>query len=214
MPMLTHPPDAPELPTTHHVVTGRDGDGRLGSAAPRPEVLLPSGGSDQRGGPGAGVMGDAGFRLQVAAIHDQLIPIRSRVALASSYGREASRQRIERLPATVDVAHGRARTGSRPCRWRTPCVGWSWAIRSRPRRRGPASWTARSTEPRSRRVATSSPVAPGDATDRWTSSSGVVLAPGDTKAGWACLPPALLGSERHPAQGGWRGGAERPARRG
>ena len=102
MPMLTHPPDAPELPTTHHVVTGRDGDGRLGSAAPRPEVLLPSGGSDQRGGPGAGVMGDAGFRLQVAAIHDQLIPIRSRVALASSYGREASRQRIERLPATVD----------------------------------------------------------------------------------------------------------------
>ena len=47
-------------------------------------------------------MGDASFRLQVEAIRAQLAPLRTRLALASSYAREAARQRIEGLPATVD----------------------------------------------------------------------------------------------------------------
>ena len=103
MPTSTLPPDAPDRSTTHHVEAMRDGDGTsIGCAAPPPEVLLPSGGPDPRGGLEAGVWGDAGFRRQVDAIRIQLAPVRSRVALASSYGREAARQRVESLPATVD----------------------------------------------------------------------------------------------------------------
>ena len=102
MPTLTPPPDATDIPTTHHVATVRSGDGRIGSAAPPPEVLLPSGGSDHRGVAEAGLLGEAGFRRQVETIRRQLAPVGSRVALASSYGREAARHRVESLPATVD----------------------------------------------------------------------------------------------------------------
>jgi hypothetical protein len=103
MPTSTLPPDAPDRSTAHHVEATRDGDGTsMGCAAPPPEVLLPSGGPDHRGVLEAGVWGDAAFRRQVDAIRVQLGPVRSRVALASAYGREAARQRVESLPATVD----------------------------------------------------------------------------------------------------------------
>jgi hypothetical protein len=99
VPISTPPPDAPDHPTPHHVEPGRGGDGILvGSAAPLPEVLLPSGGSDHRSAPEDVVWGDVVFRLQVEAIRAQLAPLRSRLALASSYGREAGHRRVDGRP--------------------------------------------------------------------------------------------------------------------
>jgi hypothetical protein len=98
VPMLTPPPDAPDRSTTHRVEPGRTGDGGIGSAAPLPEVLLPSGGSDHRGAPTDRAWTDVVFRLQVEAIRVQLAPLRSRVALASSYAREAGRRTIDGQP--------------------------------------------------------------------------------------------------------------------
>ena len=43
-------------------------------------------------------MGDAVFRRQVEAIRAQLVPVRSRLALASSYGREAGRRVADGRP--------------------------------------------------------------------------------------------------------------------
>ena len=46
MSMVTPPPDATDRSTTHRVETVRSGDGPIGCAAPLPEELLPSGGTD------------------------------------------------------------------------------------------------------------------------------------------------------------------------
>ena len=99
VPMSTLPPDAPDLRTPHPVEALRDGDGStIGAAAPPPEELLPSGGTTRPGVPEDGVMGDAVFRRQVEAIRAQLVPVRSRLALASSYGREAGRRVADGRP--------------------------------------------------------------------------------------------------------------------
>lgn len=91
MPILTSPPDAPTSSMTHRIAAERSGDGSVvGSAAPLPEDLLPLGGTDHRGVPADLTGFDAGFQRRVEAIRAQLRPVRSRVALASSYGREAA----------------------------------------------------------------------------------------------------------------------------
>lgn len=91
MPMLTVPPDAPDLSMTHRIATERSGESSaVGSAAPLPEDLLPLGGTDHCGAPADLAWGDPAFQVRVEAIREQLRPVRSRVALASSYGREAA----------------------------------------------------------------------------------------------------------------------------
>ena len=104
MPPVTPPPDAPQLPTTHRVGTGRGGDWSRGSAAPLPEDLLPSGGTDHRVAGHDLARVDIVFRLEVEVIRRQLAPVRSRLALASSYGREAGHRVIAGAPSTPDRA--------------------------------------------------------------------------------------------------------------
>jgi len=102
MPLVTPPPDAPELPTTHRVGTGRGGDGSRGSAAPLPEDLLPSGGTDHRVAGHDLARVDIVFRLEVEVIRRQLAPVGSRSQLASSYGREAGQRAIGEGPSIPD----------------------------------------------------------------------------------------------------------------
>ena len=102
MPLVTPPPDAPQRPTTHRVGAGRDGDGSRGSAAPPPEDLLSSGGTDHRAA-GHDLSGvDIGFRLEVEVIRRQLAPVSSRSQLASSYGREAGQRANADGPSAAD----------------------------------------------------------------------------------------------------------------
>ena len=96
MPILTAPPDAPDLSMTHRIVTERSGDSSaVGSAAPLPEDLLPLGSTDHRGAPADLPWRDLAFQCRVEAIREQLRPVRSRVALASSYGREAAARVVD-----------------------------------------------------------------------------------------------------------------------
>ena len=106
MPILTRQPEADEPAMSHHLAGVRLGDeSMIGAAAPPPEELLPSGGSDHRGdhafrrsGP---TWAEAAFQRRMEVFRRQLGPVCSRAALAASYGREAGH-----LP--VD---GRSRTG-------------------------------------------------------------------------------------------------------
>ncbi len=100
--MVTPPPDAPELPATHRVGTGRVGDGSRGCAAPLPEDLLPLGGTDHRVAGHDLAEVDIVFRLEVEVIRRQLAPVSSRSQLASSYGREAGCRAIAAGPSTPD----------------------------------------------------------------------------------------------------------------
>ena len=102
MSMVTPPPDATDRSTTHRVETVRSGDGPIGCAAPLPEELLPSGGTDHRGAGLDLAQLDIVFRLEVEVIRRQLAPVRSRLALASSYGREAGQRAIAEGPLTAD----------------------------------------------------------------------------------------------------------------
>lgn len=98
VPILTTQPTAEEPAAPYHAVSMRSGEvARFGEpAAPPPEVLLPSGGSDHRSDPSvAGRWASAAFQRRVARAYRQLAPMRSRAALADSYGREAAR-RLER----------------------------------------------------------------------------------------------------------------------
>ena len=96
MPIPIAPPDAPTSSMTQHITTERDGDRSVvGSAAPPPEDLLPSGGSDRRDGSADLPWLDLAFQCRVEAIRAQLRPVRSRVALVSSYGREAAGRAID-----------------------------------------------------------------------------------------------------------------------
>lgn len=95
MPILTSPPAADEPLVTDRIPAQRSGEARqVGSAVPPPpEVLLPSGGSDHRGGPAlAGRWGSASFQRRVARVHRQLAPVVSQAALVDSYAREAARR--------------------------------------------------------------------------------------------------------------------------
>jgi hypothetical protein len=99
MPILTAPPDAPTSSMTPHIAIERDGDrSAVGSAAPPPEDLLPSGGSDHRDASADLPWLDRAFQCRVEAIRAQLRPVRSRGALISSYGREAAGRMIGGLP--------------------------------------------------------------------------------------------------------------------
>lgn len=104
MPLVTPPPDAPQLPTTHRVGTGRGGDGSRGRAAPPPEDLLPSGGTDHRAAAHDLARVDIVFRLEVEVIRRQLAPVSSRSQLASSYGREAGQRATVAGPSIPDRA--------------------------------------------------------------------------------------------------------------
>ena len=106
MPILTRQPEADEPTMSHHLAGVRLGDeSMIGAAAPPPEELLPSGGSDHRGdqafhrsGP---TWAEAAFQRRVEVFRRQLAPVCSRAALAASYGREAGHRPVE----------GRAQTG-------------------------------------------------------------------------------------------------------
>ena len=106
MPILTRQPEADEPAMSHHLAGVRPGDeSMIGAAAPPPEELLPSGGSDHRGdqafhrsGP---TWAEAAFQRRVEVFRRQLAPVCSRAALAASYGREAGHRPVE----------GRAQTG-------------------------------------------------------------------------------------------------------
>jgi hypothetical protein len=104
MPMVTPQPDAPDFSTTHRVETVRGGDGSIGSAASLPEELLPLGGTDHREAAHDLAEVDIVFRLEVEVIRHQLAPVRSRLALASSYGREAGHRAIAGAPSSSDRA--------------------------------------------------------------------------------------------------------------
>lgn len=112
MPTLTRPPDAGMVTMPHHIVPPRDGDPvAVGVVAAPPEELLPSGGPDHhaatsRPAPAArparrAPRTDAAFQRRVRGIHRQLLPIATRAALASSYGREAARRLDGPRPAAT-----------------------------------------------------------------------------------------------------------------
>ena len=77
----------------------------IGAAAPPPEDLLPSGGTDHRGAPSGSL--DHAFLDEVAAIRQQLAPLASRGALAASFGREAGHATLGGSPRSSDGS-GRA----------------------------------------------------------------------------------------------------------
>ena len=117
MPTVTRPPEAERPTMPHHIASSRSGDAvEVGVVTAPPEELLPSGGPDHhavtrldrpapRGGRRA-ARTDAAFQRRVRAIHAQLLPLLSRAALASSYGREA----IRRTTGPDGSAPGRAAT--------------------------------------------------------------------------------------------------------
>ncbi|MGK2850674.1 MAG: hypothetical protein ACSLFN_07175 [Candidatus Limnocylindrales bacterium] len=97
MPILTAQPTAKDPAASHHAASVRSGEsvGIGRPAAPPPEVLLPSGGSDHRGGlPDDRAWATAAFQRRVASVHRQLAPVVSRAALADSYGREAAKRLV------------------------------------------------------------------------------------------------------------------------
>ena len=114
MPILTRQPKADEPAMSHHLAGVRLGDeSMIGAAAPPPEDLLPSGGSDHRGdqafrrsGPtafrGSGpTWAEAAFQRRVEVFRRQLAPVCSRAALAASYGREAGHRPVDGRSRTV-----------------------------------------------------------------------------------------------------------------
>lgn len=100
MPILTRQPEADEPAMSHHLAGVRLGDeSMIGAAAPPPEELLPSGGSDHRGdqafrrsGP---TWAEAAFQRRVEVFRRQLAPVCSRAALAASYVREAGHRPVD-----------------------------------------------------------------------------------------------------------------------
>lgn len=94
MPTMTRPPAAPVMPDG--ISPARRGDGTtVGAPVSPPEVLLPSGGPDRietwgRRRTEKRTDPSAAFERRVRAIHRQLLPLRSRTALASSYQREGA----------------------------------------------------------------------------------------------------------------------------
>ena len=97
MPTIARPPETDE-PALHRVALRLGDDAPVGAPATPPEVLLPLGGEpdpqpalrDGRASPEP--WRDAAFRRRVDVIRRQLSPLRSRAALAASYGREADHQ--------------------------------------------------------------------------------------------------------------------------
>jgi hypothetical protein len=90
MPTIARPPETDE-PALHRVALRLGDDASVGAPATPPEVLLPLGGEpDPRPAPRERELWhDAAFRRRVDIIRRQLAPLRSRAALAASYGREA-----------------------------------------------------------------------------------------------------------------------------
>ena len=87
MPIDTRPRVASDAVTMHRVTVQRLADGETGIAAPPPEDLLPSGGSDHRSGPGSVAGADPGFRSEVEATRRRQVAlwnIRSMASAASS----------------------------------------------------------------------------------------------------------------------------------
>lgn len=107
MPIVTALPAAEDPATSHRAAPERCGETvDIGTpAALPPGVLLPSGGADHCGEPPVDpAWVSVAFQRRVAAVHRQLAPVRSRAALADSYGREAAR----RLVHPRATAHPRA----------------------------------------------------------------------------------------------------------
>ena len=106
MPILTRQPEADEPAISHHLTGVRLGDeSMIGAAAPPPEELLPSGGSDHRSDQAfrrSGPTGaEAAFQRRVEVFRRQLAPVCSRAALAASYGREAGHRPVDGRSRTV-----------------------------------------------------------------------------------------------------------------
>ena len=106
MPILTRQPEADEPAMSHHLAGVRLGDeSMIGAAAPPPEELLPSGGSDHRGDQAfhrsSPTWAEAAFQRRVEVFRRQLAPVCSRAALAASYGREAGHRPVEGRAQTV-----------------------------------------------------------------------------------------------------------------
>ena len=80
----------------------------IGAAAPPPEDLLPSGGTDHPGAP-SGPLNQA-FLDEVEAIRRQLAPLASRGALAASFGREAGHGTLGGLAIHADGPESAARS--------------------------------------------------------------------------------------------------------
>ena len=89
MPTIARPPETDE-PALHHLAALRPGDdATVGAPATPPEVLLPLGGEPDPAPAPREPWSDVAFRRRVDIIRAQLAPLRSRAALAASYGREA-----------------------------------------------------------------------------------------------------------------------------
>ena len=106
MPILTRQPEADEPAISHHLTGVRLGDeSMIGAAAPPPEELLPSGGSDHRGDQAfrrsVPTWAEAAFQRRVEVFRRQLAPVCSRAALAASYGREAGHRPVDGRSRTV-----------------------------------------------------------------------------------------------------------------
>ena len=109
MPTLTRPPETDEA-AMHHLAALRPGDDvAVGAPATPPEVLLPLGGEPDPTPASGEPWMDVAFRDRVDVIRSQLAPLRSRAALAASYGREADHQLHDghavRSPSAMQVAY-------------------------------------------------------------------------------------------------------------
>lgn len=97
---IPRPPATADRATPRRVAVERSGDGMIGVAAPPPEDLLPSGGSDHGVAPASGL--DAAFLREVDEVRRQLEPLRTRGSLAASFGREAGHWTTDGpAPATI-----------------------------------------------------------------------------------------------------------------
>ena len=102
MPTIARQPEAKDPSSPYRLGGARLGDvSMVGAAAPPPEVLLPSGGSDQRWDDAGPAWAGAAFQRRVGRFRRQLAPIRTQAALIASYGRETGHRSVDgRPPAT------------------------------------------------------------------------------------------------------------------
>ncbi|MEO5884268.1 MAG: hypothetical protein ABIQ58_01955 [Candidatus Limnocylindrales bacterium] len=112
MPILIAQPAAEDPATSHIVVGKRRGEmSMIGTAAPPPEVLLPSGDTDHRGDDAGLTWAGVTFQRRVERIRRQLAPLRTQAALVASYGREAGHRGVDgrargvRPPSPLQVAY-------------------------------------------------------------------------------------------------------------
>jgi hypothetical protein len=132
MPILTRQPEATDAPAMHLANVPRPGDASVGSTSPSPADLLPSGGTLAPApvpAPARALALDAlrllrrlrdpaqrparwsqpSFAREIELVRSHLAPLRSRKALAASYGREAFHYALDETarddPSAVRLAY-------------------------------------------------------------------------------------------------------------